>query len=198
MRFVVVSQTIAGCSGVFVCACLSLLLLYIHWWVGWPDYLSLCVSVFVAACLLVSVCNAAFLLCGVHLSRAECWVGLNPGDIHWRDTLRCHYPCGEAHHHPAAERHSARQAWKTAGETATAILRLRENCDDHAKKKNPTTIQKEGDIESFHLYQCLHYELILKPTENVSIVASNSEIRLPTPSNHSEPCERIPGINWNV
>ncbi|KAM7372367.1 hypothetical protein PAMP_009541 [Pampus punctatissimus] len=42
------------------------------------------------------------LLRGAHHSQAERWVGLNPGDIRWRDALRCYYPCGESHHHPAA------------------------------------------------------------------------------------------------
>ena len=65
-------------------------------------------------------------------------MALNPGDIRWRDTLRCHYPCGESHHHPPAERHSAQRPGKAARETAMTVLGRQENCDDHAKKAAPT------------------------------------------------------------
>lgn len=58
---------------------------------NWQNRLSSC------ACVL---CRC---LGGAHLSWAKRWMALNPGDICWRDTLRCHYPCGESHHHPPAE-----------------------------------------------------------------------------------------------
>lgn len=41
--------------------------------------------------------------------RLKCCVGFNPGDIRLRDARGCHYPCGESHDHPAAERGSPLQ-----------------------------------------------------------------------------------------
>lgn len=94
--------------------------------------------------LSTSTHNAAVLLqCGARLPSlpAERLVGLNPGDIRRRDALRCHYPRGESHHHPIAEREreserEAHEPERTAGETAVTALRLQENCDDHAKKNS--------------------------------------------------------------
>lgn len=100
-----------------------------------------------------------FFLSGARVSlRLSVGVGLNPGDIRWRDARSCHYPCGEAHHHPTAERRSARQPRKTMRErerkreTAVTALRLQENCDDHAKKKKKKyTRKKARDLRSLSM-----------------------------------------------
>ena len=115
-------------------------------WTGKP--VSLSASVWVAL---------LFLFSGARVSlRLSVGVGLNPGDIRWRDARSCHYPCGEAHHHPTAERRSARQPRKRERERE----RERESCDSltsarklwwSCKKRKKTHQKKARDLHSLSL-----------------------------------------------
>lgn len=97
---------------------------------------------------------------------------LNPGDIHWRGALRCHYPCGESHHHPAAERERGarhKQPGKAARETAMTALGLPVNCDDHAKKHHPHLKKKMQEMRSVCMCICAFGALTGKTAESPEI-----------------------------
>lgn len=187
------------CSPVAVCLFLSASIPAGCLPVSWPVWLtvSLCISV-AAACrtgkparLSVSVCSAAVLLRGARLSQAELWVGLNPGDIRWRDARRCHYPCGEPHHHPAAEKALGTPARedceRDSRDSLTSARKLWWSCEK-------TTPEKRLGICSSSFRVCIMGSY-WKPAK---MAASDSEIHPPAASNHSRSRARIPGINWNV